>query len=719
MKKLHWPTRKIAIILLLCISAFSTARAGISITYRTDSAMLKFAAAKLDRSIQQLGQTATLYDLAKPPSKIDVLVITGKSETTHLKGLTENAAIPSTIKDEGFQIKKLLKGDEVTLCILARDEKGAMYGILDLAEQIQINNGIKDVKEKLSNPRFPFRAIKFNLPWDSYRTNEALSLHIETCRDLKFWQRFLDMMAENNFNVLSLWNRIPFTYMIRPKNFPKACSLSDEELEEWQDFWRQLFKMAKQRGIETYIVNWNIVVPHEFAKAYGAKYENDTSPIVRQYTRECITQLINEYDDLTGIGITLADWMEGMTPEQRGDWTLETFIEGIKQAKRPCKFIYRSVRTGSPTQMRRVIDQADLPDPVWVEIKFNWSHGHSTPTLAMTHDYESGQIDERFWEPKAENFKITWMIRNEDFFLLRWAQPDFIRQHISLNGHDYVGGYFIGSETYIPAKDYFHKQNAHVNWQYAFEKQWLYYMLWGRLLYDPSTSDDVFAAAFNHRYGAGIGDKMLKAYTLASNMPLRLASFYAATWDFTLYSEGFLASAQSRGLFDNVSEFISIDELIAHETLDPTYLSIPDYVKSVTNNEAIKDSVLTPPELADALEKDAKAALLLIGPISIKDKPTLECEIADIKAWSFLSLYFADKLRAATALQTYRQTKKTDQKQKALTLLKNAVTHWDNLIAVTKPHYKQAHSVHLGQKKFSWETFREEVLRDIQIVQQQ
>ena len=161
------------------------------------------------------------------------------------------------------------------------------------------------------------------------------------------------------------------------------------------------------------------------------------------------------------------------------------------------------------------------------------------------------------------------------------------------------------------------------------------------------------------------------------------------------------------------------DELIAHETLDPTYLSIPDYVKSVTNNKAIKDSVLTPLELADALEKDAKAAMLLIGPISINDKPTLECEIADIKAWSFLSLYFADKLRGATALQTYRQTKKPDQKQKALTLLKNAVTHWDNLIGVTKPHYKQAHSVPLGQKKFSWEIFREEVLRDIQIVQQE
>lgn len=129
---------------------------------------------------------------------------------------------------------------------------------------------MRNVEEKLSNPRFEFRAIKFNLPWSSYRPSEnpAMSLHTETCRSLRFWQRFLDMMAENRFNVLSLWNLHPFTYMIRPKGFAEACPFSDKELAQWQGFWRRLFSMAKERGIETYIVNWNIVVSPEFAKAH-------------------------------------------------------------------------------------------------------------------------------------------------------------------------------------------------------------------------------------------------------------------------------------------------------------------------------------------------------------------------------------------------------------------------------------------------------------------
>jgi hypothetical protein len=67
--------------------------------------------------------------------------------------------------------------------------------------------------------------------------------------------------------------------------------------------------MAKDRGIQPFIVNWNIAVSPEFAKAYHVMERNDTSEIVKRYTREVVTQVINEYPDLAGIGITLADWM--------------------------------------------------------------------------------------------------------------------------------------------------------------------------------------------------------------------------------------------------------------------------------------------------------------------------------------------------------------------------------------------------------------------------
>lgn len=669
-----------------------------TIACRSSSELCRFAARRLAES---LGGKAAISPLAKATDKTNVIAVYGEAEAARF-GLK----IDVSVEKEGFQIVR--KDDRIF--VLGRDESGAMYGLLDVAEQVRPYRGLQAVKEKISNPRFPFRAIKFNLPWSPYRPGPAAAVHMETCRDLKFWQSFLDMMAENRFNALTLWNLHPFTYMIRPTNFPKSSPLSDEELADWRSFWRSLFRMARERGIETYIVNWNIVVSPEFAAAYGAKEYEDTSPLVRRYMRECITQVIDEYKDLTGLGVTLADWMGGLKPNEAEDFVEETFVAGMKAAKRPAKFIHRATLAGDPMELRRVIDHAALPDPVWVEIKFNWSHGHSTPRLAITHDYESGKLDERFWSPAPANYKIVWMVRNEDIFILRWGEPDFIRAHIAANGHDYVGGYFVGSEGYIPAKDYSHKPGPHMTWDYAFEKQWLFYMLWGRLLYDPATPNAIFNAELKRRYGFSLGKDPLRLITLASRMPLKLASFYRATWDFTLYSEGFLAPIKP----DNESgpsPFISIDELIANKTLDPTYISIRDFVSGARSGPGL----VTPLELADGLEADGREALEFIRqsrPSSSSLDGTEECEREDFETWAYLSLYFADKLRAGTALETYRRLGGAEVKEKAVGLLERAATYWDKVCAITSGHYFE--TPYADGETFSWEKYRPQVLLDIE-----
>jgi hypothetical protein len=243
----------------------------------------------------------------------------------------------------------------------------------------------KPHSEGTAQPRFAFRAVKFNLPWSPYRVGQATDLHIRTCRDLGFWERFPDMMVSNRFNALTLWNLHPFPYRARPEGFERACGFDDNELAGWRRFWHGLFRLAAERGIETTIVNRNIVVSPEFAAAYGVAERNDTSQIVRDYTRQRVTQVINEYEELSGLGVTLADWMAHMAPAHREDWMAETFVAGMKAASRPVKFIHRSALAGSPSEMRKRIDKADLPDPVLVEVKFNGSHGHSTPRLAMYH----------------------------------------------------------------------------------------------------------------------------------------------------------------------------------------------------------------------------------------------------------------------------------------------------------------------------------------------
>jgi hypothetical protein len=418
------------------------------------------------------------------------------------------------------------------------------------------------------------------------------------------------------------------------------------------------------------------------------------------------------------------DSLPAMTPKDREDWIAETVIAGIKAANHPVKLLHRSVLSSDPNEMRKVINEANLSDTTLVEVKFNWSHGHSTPVLAITHDSNSGKKDDGYWNPLPTNYRIEWMIRNEDFFILRWGQPNFIRRHIAQNSAPYVNGYFVGSEGYIPAKEFAHKDGPHKNWKYAFEQQWLFYELWGRLLYDPFTPDNVFESAFNNRYGKN-GGLLLKAYSSASNMPLRFASFHAATWDYTLYSEGFLAPFTSNGgLHDTVSSFVSIDELIDHSTLDPNYISIPDFVQLQNGREKIAAGKLSPLLLADSLEKDSKQVFVIVKQLRANASPTLNCELDDLETWAYLSKYFANKLRAGVALQTFRTKGDKIQQQRAVQLLTVCVGDWKKLAQITSRHYIEVPYVdnrssggvaYKDALSFSWAKYLPQVERDVLI----
>jgi hypothetical protein len=686
------------------------------ILYDTTNAQLRFGIGRLQDALQKAGYTHT-------PAPRDTVIVR----------ILPPQALP-TVRREGYQHRY----QGFKLMIEATDTSGAMYGALDAAEQVRMGKSWKLLPPKRQNPHLAVRALKINLPWSSYRTGPAMEMHMATCKDPAFWQKLLDQMAENRFNVLSLWNVHPFSFIVRPANFPLANAFTDQEMAQWKQLFTSIFRMARERGIEPYIVNWNIAVSPEFAAHYGVKERNDTSAIVKQYTREVVTQVINEYPDLAGIGVTLADWMSNfraadsplpiMSSKDREDWIEETVVAGIKAANRPVKFLHRSVLSADPIEMKRVIDATSLPDTTLVEIKFNWSHGHSTPTLALTHDSHSGQRDDRYWNPLPTNYRVQWMVRNEDFFILRWGQPDFIRSHIMQNTAPHVNGYFVGSEGYIPALEFSHVPSEHQTWQYAFEKQWLFYALWGRLLYDPLTPNEVFAAKFNDRYPYSPGQSLLRAYTAASNMPLRLASFYRSTWDYTLYSEGFLApfSAISGGQ-DTVSSFISINELIAHPTLDPAFLSIESYVELMLTQQPIAEGLMTPQALADSLSIDGQRVLDLVQPLKKTAPPTLACELTDLETWAYLSLYFADKLRAGIALQAYRISNNKGWQKKALALLSDCVKHWKELSKLTAAHYHEVpylqgytsqENAYRDARYFSWAAFLPQVERDIELAKE-
>ncbi|GEM_PF-359630 len=675
--------------------------AAIVISYPIGVPALELAVVALDSSLKKLNFSTVHRDISKRKGDENITIIAGNTADT-------------TIIKEGFRITN----NSGAVVISSNDVTGAMYGTFEVAEQIAIQNGLKGIKSKTVSPHLSFRAIKFNLPWSPYWQNEVTTDNYKTCRDTLYWKQFLNMMALNRFNVLTLWNLTPFTYMVRPASFPKACSFSDVELSDWEKFWHSLFRMAKERGIETYLVNWNIFVSTGFKANYDnlATSENEsiigkvyTSEQIKQYTRECITQTLNEYPDLTGLGTSLGERMKGMSGKEIENWISDVYFEAIKQVKRPVKFIHRAPFDQADIKLlRNAIDSSTLAKPVFVELKFNHSHGMSAPLLWRSHGTSTANIvnhNSPLWIPEPTSYKMTWMIRNEDILFLRWGDPTFIREHIANNSKSFVAGYYIGSETYIPADDIFHIKNSdHVSWKYTFERQWLYYTTWGRLLYDPSTPNAAFEAAFDARYSGKHGVQLLKAYQLASRMPLRFATLFEGTWDKSIYAEGFASN-----------DFMDINKMIKYKPLDHRLLNIKNYVDSLIAKITLNDSISTPLQIADSLESDGNVALTLVNDIAATG--TLACEIADIKTLANLSLYFSAKIRGGIELQLYRKAQGKTYKTAAISHLKVAAQYWYDVVKITASHYQKSSLVHFNGKTWFWSDYSAKVKNDIAIVE--
>ena len=388
---------------------------------------------------QYLSQYMLHRELEEALSEKGYRIKDGRNESDYLIDIRTDS---SELGEEAYS----LKCDGKRITVTGGDARGMIYGCLSLSEDLKNGITLGKMEDRSERPHYPLRAIKYDTPWYSYRPSSALDQHYETVTDVNYWKEFLDMMVENRFNSLSLFNLHPFTYMILPKNFPEASPFTGEEMEKWKTLHREIFRMASERAIDTYIIPFNIFVSPEFSRAHNVALTNfyphyycegDTSEIVKRYMRESITQVLQEYPDLTGIGLTLGEGMAGMVPQQREDWMFDTYIEGMRLAGRETKLIHRIPFSSTTASLgatsvdlekltRKAIEKESNLDfikgPIWADLKYNWSHAHSTPKLVKIH---GGKMFDTFYNPLPEGYKITYTARNEDFFALRWGVPGF------------------------------------------------------------------------------------------------------------------------------------------------------------------------------------------------------------------------------------------------------------------------------------------------------
>lgn len=643
--KLKTTKQIIALCTMVIASSAMVSAETIGVFYDSSVEQIKFAAGDVKTALESKNFTVEMNPLSSlkrgyPNKKVIIALAMNADVTKLLAG--EGGSIPTGLGEQAYGLRTTKKG-QTSYWVLGGDINGAMYGALEIAENIQFN-GFKHTYSREDSPVVLKRGIKLNLPFDekspTYETNSKGTSYqnaIPHIWDISFWEEWFDEMARYRYNMVSVWNNHPFTSLVTLPDYPDLA-IQDVtgfngyskkmSIEEKIAFWRQVMKLAKARGFEFLFFNWNVWVSNAHEK-YGLA-NAETSDANKEYMYKSMMKLLETYPDLDGFGVTNGE----NKSNQDFLWAAygkAMYDYAFKNPQRKLRFIHRWHQTSLADIRKTFSGLFELPNVTFeMSYKYSKAHMYSTPVPKHFDKWDNSM------QLVDNNMKTWFTVRNDDFYYHTWGDPSYARTYINgmLEYGKHFAGFYIGSDGFCPTRTFFCKTPVSQG-ILEVQRQWYMHMIWGRLAYNPSTSDDVFKNQMKLKYPFVSTEKLYSAWSKASSGIQRTNDLIHEDFDldFKWYPE---ACMTFRG-------FATID-LFGKADIGPGSL-----LCNIQNSAAGKcDGKKSSYQLADEIEADALSTLKTINAMRSKPNTQLWVDINNIKAMAFLSLYYANKIRGAT-----------------------------------------------------------------------
>jgi len=719
------------------VSAVEAREAGGTAVIYADAAdgPMAFGAAEVHQAL--VGSSVGAAEDPAASAKPVQIIITLKSNSRRMELLaSEKESLPREMKAEAYAIR-ITTGKGVTrYWAIGADATGAMYGALDIAEAAAQGRlaGLARVD------RAPFiekRGIKFNIPLDARTPSYSDAAdnawnNVEAVWDFDFWKHYLDELARDRYNVVSLWNESPFPSLVKVPEYPKIalsdikkntvdfdCAMDGSNMlpdqvvknmvtiktmsiEEKIAFWRKVMQYGHDRGIDFYIVTWNVFTYGTFGQ-YGItdSMNNDTT---KDYLRRSVRELILTYPLLAGIGITagehmqddpgLPGWQKSSDPQSRGrlgsldaqkeDWLWQTYGLGLKDAReidphRQVRLIHRTWQSGIPLIAKAF---ASYPDTFDYEYKYSIAHMFSSTKP----NFADSTIAEL---PAGKRIWLT--IRNDDFFMTRWGDAEYAREYIrNMPPGEKLAGFMMGSSGYVWGREWMSTEPETPR-QQTLDKHWYYFRLFGRLAYDPGIPAETFCGMMAQKFKTERVDDLYDGWAAASRIIPLVNQFHWQGADFQWYPEACLSSKSHPEAvgYHTVRDFIKMSPQPG-----VAMMSIPAYVAKNSAGGPAKGA--TPVEVAQALLSCADEALRKIERIDPGEDKELRLTLGDIRAVAYLGFYYSEKIRGATDLALFEKTGNAAQKDSAIAHLRMAASYWRAYAAQISRQYAPWKSARIG-----------------------
>jgi hypothetical protein len=696
--------------------------AQMCIYYDISEPAISFSATDLQNFLNERAIQVTLKPLSElPSSPKGNLIVIAKKDKTILSALKKfGGAVPNTLGDQDYALRVTEHGNTKSYWAIGGDRIGAMYGGIHMGEIVKAF-GLDSINNEDHKPYIAKRGLKFNIPMDERQPSHddsgtAAQANIENIWDYNFWSEYLDVLARQRYNVLSLWNKHPFPSMVKLDDYPdvalegvynKAGKVKDMTIDEKVSMWKKVVGYAYDRGIEIYIITWNIHMNGALDK-YGITedYRNETT---KDYLRKSVEQVFLTYPKLAGIGVTAGENMKILGPKKtkmssddKEQWLWETYGKGVqdvhaKQPDRNIRFIHRYWWTDFDKIDSRF---GKLQDGYDLSFKYAKARIYSA--------YNPSFAEEELLPQIPEKMATWWNIRNDDIYNLRWGDPEYVKQFIlNFPKGGKTAGYYMGSDRYAWGRESISKSPLSTR-MLENEKHWYSFLLWGRMGYDPKTPSDLIQGLLNHRFPEVSSKKLYMAWQAASKIIPLVNKFHWFEWDYLWWPE----AGTSTGGYGAIAGYHDINDFIDAPVMPfSDLITINDYAKAVLINKKIEG--ITPLQVADSLELFSKRALQLMKNSSGNYDVELTETIGDIKAMAFLGNYYAAKIRGAAYLKLFRESKDEKYKKTAISELEHALLNWQKYSKILDTQYiKMTIAMH---GLFDWDKLEEEIKADIEI----
>jgi hypothetical protein len=589
-------------------------------------------------------------------------------------------------RPESYAILPLPNADTL---IVGRDEVGAMYGAMELAERIRLDGaGVIPLAMPIADaPAVPIRGAQL------YMVTQEPGEASWWLRDPQFWTEYLDLLAHARIDFLDLRGMFNLANTIFPNallyfghsaTYP-AVGIAQGDRDTNLAMLQSIVRMAASRGIRV-----GLMTMRSDTSTTGDANDPSvalTDAQLQAYTREAVADIARNVPGLWRMGVRIGE--SGGTATSAAAWYKASFVAGLSDAGLGTRFYVRTWLVPSKADLLDLLSVAG-DDPV-VEAKYNGEH------LAAPYVIAGGEFAD-LWEPsysyqeylnQPHPYSFVFEARSGGTHrIFRFASYARVARAAQSFGLGSAKGFALEPPSaYFPQRDFYHGDADRYS-PWTFRRDELQYMLFGRLAYNPKTPDRVFRAALAARVGT---DALWEAMQAASDIVPWIQAANTCGPDARSFAPdeewggpiAFWAAPPDAQRPANASAAYSCAGTPTyHGPFDTFAIASPiDAAKDLA--AGISTARLTPLEVAGFVLSDAaqarKAAAVAVDPSNLWARDV----VRECTALADLGEYFAHKFRGATALAVYEATASADYLAAARTEATAADGAWTQLASDT------------------------------------